>query len=745
MRSLHRHRPQNAAARVFTPTALTSAMLLAMAMPAQADDAAAISPAPSPVSVTTPAPAAATPAVELATVTVTADSKADGLETVASNGALGSAKVLDTPFSIRSVTADDISERQVNSLETLFLRDASVTALSGTYSNWGATMTVRGLPLDYSNSYKLNGMALNNFSGELPYEIFERVDLLKGATGFMYGFSATGGIVNYVSKKPTEAFLFSADVGYRSDNILSEHVDVGGRVGTEKQFGYRLNVGHEAGDTVNEGGSLQRDTIALSLDARLSQNLVWTADLIKNDRNVDSSISWLYNDMAVGSALPTPVKGERNPAIPGTYEDDQNLIAQTGITWQFADGWSGSLSYGHAENNTRWIKNLVQLQNTAGDLITGLYDQVFDVTFDQAMAVVQGQFETGSLKHQLVAGVDWSHSESSRGVTNGSERRVVWTYNTDNLYNPNTNIPYYPGPLAPFTPKNLDFDDTTQQAIFISDTIALNEQWSVLGGLRFNDYEYASRYDKWVPYQENAVTPTLAVMFKPMADTTLYASYVEALEKGGTTDVANGYAQDQVLPPLISRQYEIGAKTERSHWASSAALFRIDRGAEYDIGTAPSKVRVQDGITRYDGMEVAGVVRPLPSLDVDASLMLLQATYEDVAPTSTIAGNDVQATPNVQATLGANYRINAVPGLAVNAGAKYTGDMPLEQDNNWELPAYTLFDAGVSYSTRIGEHGLTLRGTVTNLANKAYWATNGDSNLRIGEPRTIALNAKFDW
>ena len=171
---------------------------------------------------------------QLTTVNVTATAEADAasLNTVTSNGTLGSAKVLDTPFSISSVTEKSISERQVNSLETLFAGDASVTILGNTYSNWGDTMTVRGLPLNYTNSYKLNGMPLSNFSGQLPYEILERVDLLKGATGFMYGFAAPGGIVNYVTKRPTENNLLSLGVGYRSDGILSQSLDVGGRPAT---------------------------------------------------------------------------------------------------------------------------------------------------------------------------------------------------------------------------------------------------------------------------------------------------------------------------------------------------------------------------------------------------------------------------------------------------------------------------------------------------------------------------------
>ena len=54
----------------------------------------------------------------------------------------------------------------------------------------------------------------------MPYEQLERVELLKGLGGFMYGFAQPGGFVNYVTKRPGKDPVTSVDVGYRTDGVL---------------------------------------------------------------------------------------------------------------------------------------------------------------------------------------------------------------------------------------------------------------------------------------------------------------------------------------------------------------------------------------------------------------------------------------------------------------------------------------------------------------------------------------------
>ncbi|MHC3910251.1 hypothetical protein ACMZ4X_03497 [Achromobacter marplatensis] len=131
------------------------------------------------------------------------DETLEHLSTPVNTGALGNRSQFETPFSTTVVTAADIQERQVNKLGDVFALDASVSDNSASYDAWASYLTVRGLPLDWQNSYRIDGKPFLSYVTTLPFEQFEQIDLLKGASGFMYGFGSPGGLVNYVTKKPT--------------------------------------------------------------------------------------------------------------------------------------------------------------------------------------------------------------------------------------------------------------------------------------------------------------------------------------------------------------------------------------------------------------------------------------------------------------------------------------------------------------------------------------------------------------
>ena len=101
------------------------------------------------------------------------------------------------------------------------------------------------------------------------------------------------------------------------------------------------------------------------------------------------------------------------------------------------------------------------------------------------------------------------------------------------------------------------------------------------------------------------MTPTIAAVFRPLDGLSLYGSYVEALEQGATAPETAANA-NQVFPPLVSKQYEFGAKAEADDWSASAALFRIERGLTY---TTPANVFTQDGEARYQDLELNGKFR----------------------------------------------------------------------------------------------------------------------------------------
>lgn len=136
------------------------------------------------------------------------------------------------------------------------------------------------------------------------------VQLLKGLSGFMYGFGSPGGIVNYVTKKPsvTDKQIASVDVGYASTAVWMSHVDLGGRVGPDSMFGYRFNATHEEGTTYN-GGNVRRNSFSLATDARITRDLTAIFGALYQDRHASGITTAISTAQYTGTSLPPTLSG----------------------------------------------------------------------------------------------------------------------------------------------------------------------------------------------------------------------------------------------------------------------------------------------------------------------------------------------------------------------------------------------------------------------------------------------------
>jgi iron complex outermembrane receptor protein len=671
-------------------------------------------------------------AQSLPTVTVSAATVDDAglqLDRKASTGALGSRTQLDTPYSTTVVTGEDLADRQVSKLGDVFAMDASVTDNSNGYNSWSSYLSVRGLQIDWQNGYKINGLPFVAYGITLPYEQMEQVELLKGLSGFMYGFATPGGIVNYVTRKPTETFTAAFELGYRAANVWSEHVDLGGRAGPDNMFGYRLNYTHEEGTPYN-ARNINRDTVSLGLDARLTKDLTWTFDSIYQDRRstgqMPSFSLWSYGDRA----LPANVSGRIGNFAGNDQHLNTNLqLYTTGLRYQINPDWAVSTNYSFTKVNRSRNESTYNLLNQAGDYTDQRYDTAQNQQVGQWQAMLEGKVRTGQFGHQVVAGLSWQ-KQIDRYDNNGFGGQI----GTGNIYEPNTNT--YFSSTAFNKVRN---SDITQKSVFASDTVQLTERWSVLAGLRVTNFEQNGYVPVATRYTKNGVlTPTLALRFKPVPAATVYASYVEALEPGSI--VPDGFTNArQLLSPIRSKQYELGVKADQQKWSATAALFRIERGAEYDSVSGGVPTRQQDGTSIYQGVELAGVYRLGPQWEFGGSAMYLDSYYDKGNPN---ADNRVAGAPNLVLAGRVSYLVPFVPGLRIGIDGKYTGNIKVNATNTLQAGGYTVFNLGATYSTRVAGKDVTLRAALNNLTNRQYWGFQYENYLQPGDPRSFSLTAR---
>ncbi len=676
------------------------------------------------------------PSVEV--VAPAASGVTQNLGSVVRAGALGNVSQKESPFSSAVVSSEQIQEQAPQKLGDLFSQDASVSDNTGANTAWGTYLTVRGLDLDWQNSYRIDGKPFLGYSTTLPYEHFEQVELFKGASGFMYGFGAPGAVVNYVTKKPTDTPARSVTLGYTSSSLVRANADLGGRAGGDGALGYRVNVTREQGTAAN-GGSLQRSSMLLALDARLSDRLSWDFQGLYQERLAKDTEPTIKTGTYTGSQLPATVKNDQTLVGPGSYTDNKFGYLATGLKYQLSPDWQAQTNFSHSVSQTRRNEQILNVQNAAGNYSVDRSDYGERYQYNYWDAMATGRATTGTLRHKLVAGVSWQ--QQGNDYANAS----VWNtgVGTGNLYTQNT-VGYTS--VGSFDTLQLyRAVETTQKTAFASDRVELNDRWSVLGGLRWTNYEQKSMNAAGVVTSTYAksgvVTPTLALMNQLTPQSMAYASYVESLQQGTVITAGSGYANTvgDMLDPITSKQWELGVKTDSPQWSGTAALFRVEKKSEYKNA---ANFLVQDGKSIYQGVELGATARLNRLWSVGGNLMLLDTEYVSGAANN---GNDVAGAPKLVATTQVAYRVPDVPGLQMRLGAKYTGATPLRASNNLSVDAYTLVNLGASYDTKLQGHATTYRVSVNNLLDQQYWMYQYADYVKAGDSRSINVSATVNF
>jgi len=652
-----------------------------------------------------------------------------------SAGALGSRKQADTPFSTRVVTSEEAQDLMATTANDLFKYDPAVSVSSENSVSENSMFNVRGMPIDTLNSIKVDGQSFPSWDTDLPLEPFEQVELLKGLSGFMYGFGSPGGIVNYVLKRPTDDPYRSVSIGYRSAGVFSEKVDLGGRFGNDNRFGYRLNLVNEDGNTAEANGHVRRQVASLAFDFRITPDLTWSADAFYQKRKTNGTLFGLMFGSGLG--IPDASTVSHSLTQPQNYYQTEMASFGTGLDYRISDNWHASLTYRFAKENRTNSDSFLFVSDNAGNYSNTLYAAMTRYFYQNVDAMLQGKFSTGSIKHEVVVGAGFQTQTSEYSNS------VGWN---EGYFLGNGNL--YSSTLLTNAEVSIGSDlyrqqRTTQAALYASDTVQFASRLSALVGVRYTQYRqhvYDTTGAVSSQYSADPVTPTLALMFKTDPYSTLYVSYVESLEQGGSASNTN-VNYPATFGPLRSKQYEIGFKTDHSKWGANLALFRVDQGYNY---TNSANVFVQDGTKRYTGVDASGWLALTSEWRVMGGVMWLDTKAVDVDDAS-VEGKRVFGAPRFTVTGRVEYNPSYLRPLTLAFGGKYVGDEAVNADNSQFVPAYVTYDLSGRYETKIAGKDVTFRAGINNLFNRRYWTTAWGYYVSPSPTRTAVASATVQF
>ncbi len=676
-----------------------------------------------------------------------------------SAGALGSRSLFETPFSVGEVNAEAIQKIAATTIDAAFVYDAGVRSNNSGVAS-GNTFSVRGIAIDRTNGYKVDGLPWPYWFQDHPIEHLQDLQILKGAGGFAYGFAAPGGVVNLVSKQPTREFQALFNVSYRTDSILREHIDIGGPLDRDGDTAFRLNAANEEGRLYN--GAYNKDQfVSLALTGHVTDKLTWQLDGFYQRTRQDDQVNTIAITTAATKVNGTkygpvtalaPTGGNLEPGARRTskFNDVASLTGR--INYQLAPDWKANFAARYASLDERFPGSLATIYNNAGDYYSTVYNMNRLFKYYVTDAQLSGTFSTGPITHHILVGgstltSQFLYDNPTRnfvlGPNNNATVPVLGTSNAYvfNIYNANA-VPTLAGNTAALLnnrpPVWTLYQDIHQRAAFASDTATWGPI-SVLIGARYTDYEeinYNPNQSLTSYFHYHPISPVVSADLAVTHGVRLYATYVDALQRGGIAP-ASAINANASFGPLKTTQYEAGIKSEGRWGNASLAVFRIGTPSEYV--DAASNTFVRNGKARYQGVEFNAGVRPIHELVLNTSAAWLDAKQIS-GPTS---GQTIPGTTGFQISEQFDYALPFLPGVSVNGGVRHSGKSYGVGDIFVYQPS-TVGDLGGSYAFTASDHAVVLRAYVQNLTDVRYWVPgSAGTSISAGAPRTITVSAQI--
>jgi iron complex outermembrane receptor protein len=661
-----------------------------------------------------------------------------------------------TPQSVTVLTSDLLAGAAVQTLSGVLKLDASLADNYNT-SGYIESLSIRGFVLDQSGNFRRNGLPTSNYL-PIALENKERIELLKGVSGLQSGVSAPGGLVNYVTKVPMKEAFSNLTLAADGNGSSKLHLDHNSSVGS---VGLRLNLVDEQVHSHFDHASGERQLLSLALATKLGADTSLAADL-EYQRKSQPSVPGLglldRNGDGVGDSLPLSINPRLNQSWSLPFQSN-STTAQMALTHRFSADWQARLA---VNTQTSLINDRLTFPDGCGNAANYVYPglcangdvDVYDYRSEGERRSLQswdahldGRFNALGLSHSARFGLS--------GHSSRADLPAMQAYN-------------YVGSSNIFAPVALPADPTltvlnsNSRERALDGYASLASRWSPdlqsFAGVRVSRIRRSSELSdgtEAVSFEQTVSTPWAGLALTVNPDKVLYASWGQGVELEAVPNRPALFANaGQVLPALKSEQTEVGLKWQaNSRLLLTAAAFSIDKPYADDLpGTAAGALPTRAAgakTARHRGVELSAAGRVFDALSVQASLMALDARYTQAADLA-LVGQRVTNVPRLKASVFADYKVSALPGLSVNALASLQGAKAATADGSVELPASWQVDAGLGYAHSIAGQSVLWRVSVENLTDRIYWreaptTSWGGIYLFPSTPRTLRVSATLSF
>jgi catecholate siderophore receptor len=627
--------------------------------------------------------------------------------------------LIDVPQSVNVITRQQLDDQAAYSLSDVLRYVPGVTIGQGEGNRDQITLRGQNTTADFF----LDGVRddVQYFRG--LYNL-ERVEVLKGPYALIFGRGGGGGIVNRVQKTPQAGELFfGSRVSANSFGAWDLSADLNTPIGEMAAF--RLNAVYEELGNHRDFYEGERFAVNPYVAAELAPG--WSAGLsyeyVDDDRSTDRGVPSLNG---------RPLEGYREQffGVPGVNRTTLEAhILKARLDGELAEGltWSTTALWGDFDKVYANVYPNGPATSQTGTVPLAAYT---DPTTRENILIQSNlvwETTTGPLEHKILFGLEYGDQTSANARRNG-----VLSNATFSLTNP-----VFPTVAFPTLARQTESTVETVSA-YVQDQISLGDRFDIVAGLRFDRFDISGidllpMPDRPFSRTDEKVSPRLGLIFKPVPDVSLYASYSQSfLPRSGDQFLSLTPAQENLEPERFTN-HEIGLKWQaRPNLIVTAALFQLDRTNATTPDPNNPALSINVGETRTTGLELAATGDITDRWQISAGY-----AWQD----GVLKGNDfvrLAQVPEQQFSLWNRFEVT--PRLGLGLAVTHQSDQFAAIRTSsaaTRLPGFTRVDAAAFYEV---SDRVQVQLNIENLFDADYFPdAHNNANISTGAP----LNARL--
>lgn len=600
------------------------------------------------------------------------------------------------------------------------------------YPSGGFAAIFRGFTIGINSR---NGMETLSGRSSVGIANVERIEILKGPSGTLFGSSASsfGGVVNLVTKKPFE--IAATEISYTAGSFGLNRLtaDINTPLTKDKNVLFRLNVAVNNEKSFLDYGFNKTLSVTPSIIYKASDKLTF---------NIDAELFTINNTKPLypvasntsGITNPGDIKLDYKKSLVHEDADAKSSASKAFVQgeYKFSDKWKSTtlfsfvgedVEYSYQVSPTWTSPTTVTTRATVFGPISSNYTNLQEN--------INGEFTTGLFKHKLVTGINY--------------RYYTDTFST------------IPTPATPFRTIDVETDfvpirkneieavllSPTIRAgrnehtfsAYASDVISMADRLSIMLSLRIDNFD-RKQSGTTAAYNQTSLSPKLGVVYQLIKNqVSLFGNYMNGFQNLAPVNQPDG--NQLVLDPLYANQYEGGIKVEAFNKKLSTTL------SYYTITNDNAVMRFADLTYEQGGKQVSKgwdfelIANPVPGLDIIAGY-----AYNDnrivKSATATLEGNKAADAPENVWNFWASYKSQTfLKGLGLGFGANYVDESYMSTANTFYIPSYTIFNSTLFYEQPSWRVGIK----INNITNEKYWSTWGAPQA----PTAVLANLTFKF